>query len=204
MRIPAVALAIALLACLLPAQAEESRNIALERLSGGHSGSAEAGFYPGDPIQLPASRQKTEGAAVLPARKAASGVFDKSHPFWDSFYVKGGAYNGGKEMGLAADLRRDVEIGDMVFTSAEYGQLEGRPELQEKVPFVGGGFDTSFRAAGQWDVKLLAGAAFYGAGQTTPAATAGQPLATTAVPPEQKNERYEVLPLVQVGLSYRF
>jgi len=201
---PAVALASLLLACFLPAQGEESRNIALERLPGGHSNGAEAGYYPEDPIQLPASRRDTAEPAALSVRSLASGVFDKSNPFWDSFYVKGGAYQGGKEMGLAADLRRNVEIGDMVFTSAEYGQLEGRAELQEKVPFVGGGFDASFQVKGRWDVSVLAGAAFYGAGQISPVPTTGQPLATRDVQQDIKQERYEVLPIVQVGLSYRF
>jgi len=201
---PAVALASLLLACLLPAQGEESRNIALEHLSGGHGSGAEAGYYPEDPIQLPASRRESDEPAAVLARSVTTGVFDKSHPFWDSFFVKGGAYSGGKEMGLAADLRRDVEIGDMVFTSAEYGELEGHTELQEKVPFVGGGFDATFQAKGQWDVTFLAGAAFYGTGQTNPAATAGQSLVSRDISRDSKPERYEVLPIVQVGLSYRF
>ena len=205
MRTPAVVLASLLLACLLPAQAEDGSDIVLERAMLPQHGSARSQPPVEDPLRLHKRGPAVEHRVGLPSDRFSilPGVFEDRHPFWDSLFVSGGTYHGGRDVGLTANLRREIELGDMTFSSPEFDQLEGRTELQKKVPFVGGGFDASFRARGQWDLKVLAGAAFYGSGQVGPDPVM-QSLSNEAAASRRNPESYEVLPLVQVGISYRF
>ncbi len=141
------------------------------------------------------------------------GAFVDVHPFGNSFFVTGGAYAGGKEIDLVASSTVAVEIGGVVFTPAEYGQLEGDVSFDDVAPFLGLGFDTTFEGSGNWGFNVLAGAALFGSGDVTLDAVGGTlsndpilqaQLAQEIQDIENEIEDYELWPVVQVGLSYRF
>ncbi|MEO1659981.1 MAG: hypothetical protein AAFR51_03260 [Pseudomonadota bacterium] len=141
------------------------------------------------------------------------GAFVDVHPFRNSFFVTGGAYAGDKTIDLLATSDVSVEIGDLLFTPAEYGRLEGDVSFDDVAPFVGAGFDTTFQGDGHWGFHILAGAALYGSGDVTLEAVGGtlsnDPLLQAQLEQEIRDieeeiEDYEVWPVVQIGLSYRF
>lgn len=141
------------------------------------------------------------------------GAFVDVHPFGNSFFVTGGAYAGGKSIDLVASSTLDVEIGDVIFTPAEYGRLEGDVSFDDVAPFLGLGFDTTFEGGGNWGFSLVAGAAVFGAGDVTLDAVGGtlssDPLLQAELQAEiaeieSEIEDYELWPVVQLGLSYRF
>ncbi|MEO1324892.1 MAG: hypothetical protein AAFV59_18020 [Pseudomonadota bacterium] len=141
------------------------------------------------------------------------GAFVDVHPFGNSFFVTGGAYAGGKDIDLVASSTVAVEIGGVVFTPAEYGRLEGDVAFDDVAPFLGLGFDTTFEGNGNWGFNVLAGAAVFGSGDVTLEAVGGTlsndpilqaQLAQEIQDIENEIEDYELWPVVQVGLSYRF
>ena len=77
----------------------------------------------------------------------------------------------------------------------------------------GFGFDTTFTGSGHWGFHILAGAAVFGSGDVTLDAVGGTlsndpvlqaELAREIQEIEDEIEDYELWPVVQVGLSYRF
>jgi hypothetical protein len=141
------------------------------------------------------------------------GAFVDVHPFGNSFFLTGGAYAGGKEIDLIATSDVSVDIGGVTFTPAEYGRLEGDVAFDDVAPFVGVGFDTTFTGSGNWGFNILAGAAVFGSGDVTLEAVGGTlsndpilqaQLAQEVQDIEDEIEDYELWPVLQLGLSYRF
>jgi len=141
------------------------------------------------------------------------GAFVDFHPLGNSFFVTGGAYAGGKSIDLAASSAVPVEIGGVIFTPDQYGRLEGDVSFDDVAPFIGLGFDTTFEGDGHWGFSILAGAAVFGSGDVTLEAIGGTlsndptlqaELLNEVEEIEQEIEDYELWPVVQVGLSYRF
>jgi len=141
------------------------------------------------------------------------GAFVDVHPFGGSFFVTGGAYAGDKTIDLLATSDMSVEIGGQTFTQAEYGRLEGDVAFDDVAPFIGAGFDTTFQGGGNWGFHILAGAALFGSGDVTLDAVGGtlsnDPILQAQVAQEVQDiedeiEEYELWPVVQIGLSYRF
>ncbi|MEO0450496.1 MAG: hypothetical protein AAFZ74_09310 [Pseudomonadota bacterium] len=141
------------------------------------------------------------------------GAFVDVHPLGNSFFITGGAYAGGKDIDLIASSDVAVDIGGVTLTPAEYGRLEGDVSFEDIAPFVGLGFDTTFEGNGSWGFNLMAGAAFFGSGDVTLDAVGGtlsnEPFVQAAVAQEIQDieaeiEDYEIWPVLQVGLSYRF
>lgn len=141
------------------------------------------------------------------------GAFVDVHPFRNSFFITGGAYAGGKSIDLTASSTVPVEIGGVIFTPAEYGRLEGDVSFDDVAPFVGVGFDTTFEGSGHWGFSIVAGAAMFGSGDVTLEAVGGSlsndpilqaQLQNEIADIEQEIEDYELWPVVQLGLSYRF
>ena len=141
------------------------------------------------------------------------GAFIDVHPFGGSFFVTGGAYAGDKSIDLLATSDVSVEIGGLTFTPAEYGRLEGDVAFDNVAPFVGAGFDTTFQGDGNWGFHILAGAALFGSSDVTLEAVGGTlsndpilqaELAREIQDIEDEIEDYELWPVVQIGLSYRF
>ncbi|MEL6825804.1 MAG: hypothetical protein AAFN91_06095 [Pseudomonadota bacterium] len=141
------------------------------------------------------------------------GAFVDVHPLGNSFFITGGAYAGGKDIDLVASSTVPIEIGGVVFTPAEYGQLEGDVSFEDVAPFLGLGFDTTFTGSGNWGFNVMAGAALFGSGDVTLDSVGGTfsndpilqaQLAQEVQEIEDEIEDYELWPVLQVGLSYRF
>ncbi len=141
------------------------------------------------------------------------GAFVDVHPFRNSFFVTGGAYAGDKTIDLLATSDVSVEIGGLTFTPTEYGRLEGDVAFDDVAPFLGAGFDTTFQGDGHLGFHILAGAAIYGSGDVTLEAVGGTLSNNSLLQAEleqeirdleEEIEDYELWPVVQIGISYRF
>lgn len=141
------------------------------------------------------------------------GAFVDVHPFGGSFFVSGGAYVGDKTFDFSATSTTAVDIGGVVFTPAEYGRLEGNTSWDDVAPFLGVGFDNTFTGSGNWGFSIVGGAALFGSGDVSLQSVGGtlsnDPLLTAELDAEiaeieQEIEDYELYPIVQLGLSYRF
>lgn len=209
MKSPTVALVCFLLACQLPAQAEEHRNSSLSAEIAALITGVRKAVETNQPASLgnavPVSLvpDRVDKIETQPAPAAAGNTFRRDlRPFGNSFILGGGAYSGSRQAGFGANPARSTSKGAPVLTLPEFGRPETQTEYQDAVPFVGGGFNTSFRANGQWDVKVLAGAAFFGPADDNPASTGAFRPNEGSLDPQVRNK--DVAPLVQVGLSYRF
>lgn len=141
------------------------------------------------------------------------GVFADLRPFSNSFIVTGGAYIGDKTLNMLATPTSPVEIGDATFTPAQVGSLQLDAEMEETAPFVGIGFDTTFQGTGAWGFRGVAGAMFTGTPtidlQSIGGTLSNDPAFLAEVEQEEANLRsdvddYEVYPVLQLGVSYRF
>lgn len=141
------------------------------------------------------------------------GAFVDLHPFRNAFFVSGGAYFGERGVDLRASPDQDVTLGGRTFTPAQAGELTGRITLEETAPFVGLGYDDTFAHAGRWGFRLLAGAVFGDAPRVSLKSTGGtlsdysrfqERVAQEEQEIQREADRYEILPVVQAGLNYRF
>lgn len=141
------------------------------------------------------------------------GAFVDVHPFKNGFFVSGGAYFGERGVDLTSAPDEDVELGGFTFTPEQVGTLTGRIDLESTAPFVGIGYDNTFTRGGAWSFRVLAGAAFGDAPQVRLSASGGalsdDPLFQDILTEEERDiqeeaDNYEVLPVVQIGLNYRF
>ncbi len=141
------------------------------------------------------------------------GVFADLRPFSNSFIVTGGAYIGDKTLNMLAVPTTPVEIGGQTFTPAQVGSLQLDAEMEETAPFVGIGFDTTFQGSGNFGFRGVLGAMFTGTPtidlQSVGGALSNDPAFLAEVENEEANLRsdiddFEVYPVVQLGVSYRF
>lgn len=141
------------------------------------------------------------------------GAFVDIHPFKNGFFVSGGAYFGERGVDLTSNPDEDVELGGFTFTPEQVGTLNGRIDLESTAPFLGIGYDNTFTRGGAWGFRILAGAAFGDAPQVRLRASGGtlsdDPLFQEILADEERDiqeeaDNYEVLPVVQIGLNYRF
>lgn len=144
---------------------------------------------------------------------SGGGAFVDLHPFRNSFMLSAGVLVGDKTFDFAATSDQAVSIGDIVFTPAEYGRLEGDTSWNDAAPFVGLGFDNTFSGSGNWGFSAVLGAAFLGSGEVVLRSVGGtlsddpilrEQLDIEAARLEEEIEDYEYYPVAQVGLSYRF
>ncbi|MCA8900310.1 MAG: hypothetical protein KDA53_03585 [Hyphomonas sp.] len=189
-----------LITCLLPAQARENNDIPISDAVTAMVIPDDTPAQAGDLILLASRRAPvtdTTGIEIdhTPAPVArAKAVLRDLRPFGNNFFVGGGTYKGDRDLGLGTPLQRDVSVGDVSFPVDEYGPVESRIGYDETVPFVGGGFTRTYNARGRIDMKVLAGAAFYGSGA----------LEQEALSEDKTARTYEVQPMLQVGVSYKF
>ena len=141
------------------------------------------------------------------------GAFVDLHPFGNGFFVSGGAYFGERCVDLRSDPDEDVELSGFTFTPEQVGRLTGRIDLESTAPFLGVGFDNTFTRGGAWGFRVLAGAAFGDEPQVRLSASEGTlsdtPLFQEILADEERDiqeeaDDYKVLPVVQMGLNYRF
>jgi opacity protein-like surface antigen len=144
------------------------------------------------------------------------GLFVDLHPAGSPLFVSAGAYFGDRGADLRATAIGPVQIGGQTFTAAEVGTLEGEVDLGDFAPFVGAGFNNTFTTGGRVGFKALIGAAFGGdpevelrrvGGATLPATVQAQleaELANEERELESDAEDYNIYPVLQVGLAFRF
>lgn len=141
------------------------------------------------------------------------GAFVDIHPFRNSFFVSGGAYFGDRRVDLDATPSEPVNIGGATFTREEVGRLTGRITLEDVAPFVGVGYDNTFTRGGHWGFRAVAGAVFGDAPRVSLDSTGGtlstNPFFRALLSLEEEDiqddaDHFEVLPVVQIGLNYRF
>ncbi|MEZ5954501.1 MAG: hypothetical protein R3C13_09380 [Hyphomonas sp.] len=199
MRTPAVVIVGLMLGGLLSASAEETRTIAISEdvpvlAPLPQSSDVLILARPTVPVAKQTDLELDHIPASAPAKR---NLLDALRPFGNAFYVSGGTYNGGKTVGLGMPQSRDVSLGTVAFPAETYGTPESRVGFQEVVPFVGGTMSRSFDANGQWDMKLLAGAAFYGNRDA-------RAFSSDTLTQGRAERVYDVQPMVQLGVSYKF
>ena len=144
------------------------------------------------------------------------GGFIDLHPFDNAFFVSGGVYGGDRSVNFQASSTASAEIGDVVFTPEQIGQLTGEADFGDAAPFLGLGYNNTFRTAGPIGFKALVGAAFGDSPQVqlrrTGGATLPAAIQTSLNAELRKEERelqeeaedFKTFPVIQLGLSYRF
>ncbi len=141
------------------------------------------------------------------------GAFVDLRPFSNSFLITGGAYLGDKKIDGNAMPNGPVEIGNQTFTPDQIGTLNLAATADDVAPFLGLGFDSTFQGEGHWGFKLIAGAMFSGTPEVSLTSTGGTLSDDPNFQAELENERqnlqddvddFEVYPVLQLGLTYRF
>lgn len=144
---------------------------------------------------------------------SSPGAFVDLHPFRNAFFVSGGAYFGDRSVDIDSTPTTPTEIGGVTFTPEQIGTLRGSIDLEGTAPFVGVGFDNTFTSGGHWGWRVLVGAAFSDEPQVDLASEGGSISDTAefqaALAVEEADilaeaDDYDVLPVVQLGLNYRF
>jgi hypothetical protein len=138
------------------------------------------------------------------------------HPFRNAFFVSAGGFLGGRSVEVSGTPKRDVVIAGQVIPPPRFGRLVGEADFGDAAPFVGLGFNNTFTQGGRWGFKVLAGAAFGSdptvelrreGGDVLPAAVQAQFDADREAEErdlEQELEDLKTLPVLQLGLAYRF
>ena len=138
------------------------------------------------------------------------------HPFSNSFLVSAGAYFGERTVSVQATSRNNETVGGVVLTPAQFGALIGDADFGSTAPFLGLGFDNTFRTSGPIGFKAVLGATF---GQSPDVALRRE--GGIALPPnvqaafdaqlvqeeqalEEDLEDFRILPVAQVGVTFRF
>jgi hypothetical protein len=147
--------------------------------------------------------------------KTASAFIDL-HPFDNGLFVSAGGYTGDRTVAFSATSNTSAEIGDVVFTPEQIGTLTGEADFGSFAPFLGVGFNNTFRTNGPIGFKAVIGAAFGQEPEVTLRRSGGVTLPTqiqTQFDAELRKEERELeedasslktFPVVQVGLTYRF
>lgn len=143
-------------------------------------------------------------------------AFVDLHPFNNGFFVSGGGFLGDRTVTVAGTPNRDVVIAGQIFPPPRFGRLVGEADFGGAAPFLGLGYNNTFRTAGRIGFKALVGAAFgedptvelrREGGDPLPAAIQAQFDADREAEErdlEQELEDFKTLPVLQLGLTYRF
>lgn len=148
---------------------------------------------------------------------STASAFVDFHPFDSSFLISAGAYFGKRDVQVTGrSSGANVEIGDQIFTAEQAGQIEGDLTFGDVAPFVGIGWNNTFRKEGRWGFKAVAGAAFGEDPEATLRRTGGVALPAQVQADldrelreeeqelEDDADDFKVFPVLQVGLTYRF
>ncbi len=143
-------------------------------------------------------------------------AFVDLHPFRNALFVSGGGFFGERTVQVTGTPARDVVIAGQVFPPPRFGRLVGEADFGGTAPFLGVGFNNTFTTAGRIGFKVLVGAAF-GEEPTVDLRREGGDVLPADVQAsfdaereqqerelEAEIEDFKTLPVVQVGLTYRF
>lgn len=147
------------------------------------------------------------------AKLFTGGVFADLHPGGGAFFVSGGAYVGKRKLNLKAQPTANVEIGDLTYTPAQVGRLNGEAKLSNFQPFLGIGFDNTYVGERDWGFRALAGVAFSKRPDVNLTASGGTLSSDPTFLAELREEEAEAredakdfryFPVIQIGLTKRF
>jgi hypothetical protein len=143
-------------------------------------------------------------------------AFVDLHPFNNAFFVSGGGYFGGRTVEVAARPTGPVIVDGFTFTPEQFGTLRGEADFGDAAPFAGLGWNNTFRTSGPLGFKVLLGATFGSDPEATlrrEGGTALTPAAAAVLEADRQREEREleedlkdfrILPVAQVGLTFRF
>jgi len=146
-------------------------------------------------------------------RGATGGVFLDVHPLDNPLVVSAGGYFGSRKLKIDATPSGSVDIGGGTFTPGQVGKLTGEIRLSDATPFVGLGFDNTFRTRSRWSVTGLVGVAFSGSPKVTldsvGGTLSGNPTFQTYLAQEQATiahdaRNYRYYPVATIGVNYAF
>jgi hypothetical protein len=146
-------------------------------------------------------------------RGATGGVFLDVHPFDNAFMLSAGSYFGNRKLKIDATPSGNVNIGGATFTPAQVGQLNGDIKLSSAMPFVGLGFNNTFRTRSHWSFTGVLGVSFSGSPKVTLDSTGGtfsnDPTFRTYLNQEQATiahdaRNYRYYPVATIGVNYAF
>ncbi|MCR5876273.1 hypothetical protein LRS10_20245 [Phenylobacterium sp. J426] len=147
------------------------------------------------------------------AKLLTGGLFADLHPGGGAFLLSGGAYFGKRKLELVGRPTGNVEIGDVTYTPAQVGQLNGEAKLSKVQPFLGVGYDNTFTGDRSWGFRALVGVAFSKKPDVELTASGGTLSTNAAFLAELAEEEAEVredakdfryFPVVQLGITRRF
>jgi hypothetical protein len=220
--ISAVASAFLIGAALL-ASAETASNLAIGLGAGTDGVSANAAYRLNDKFVLRGSANYLQYDSIDVESEdvnyegdlnaTTAGTFLDFHPLSNAWLISAGIYFGKREVDLTA--RRDplttVEIGEETFTGAAIGSIDGKLELNDAVPFLGVGYDSSFTSSGRWGVRAILGVTFNdpkvslsanGIGAANPDLQAALRREEDGL--ESDNDWLKYYPVASIGATYRF
>lgn len=143
-------------------------------------------------------------------------AFVDLHPFRNGLFVSAGVFAGERKIQVTGTPERDVIIQGQVFPPSRFGSLVGEADFGSTAPFVGVGFNNTFRTRGPIGFKAMVGAAFgedpnvelrRQGGEALPAqfqTSFDAELREQETQLESDIEEFKTLPVVQLGLTYRF
>jgi hypothetical protein len=141
------------------------------------------------------------------------GVFADIHPLNNSLMLTAGAYEGSRSATIVSTPTGPVTIKKFTFTPAQMGSLQGGASMQHLQPFVGAGFNNTFRTKSRWSINAVVGAAYGGSPKVTLTSVGGQfstmPMVQQWVTDQQTIitnavHNYKFYPVATMGVSYRF
>lgn len=147
------------------------------------------------------------------AKELTAGLFADLHPGGGAFFVSGGAYFGRRRLDMTSQPMAPVEIGDVTYTPAQVGRIDGQAKLSDVQPFLGLGFDNTFSGERKWGFRALLGVAFSDEPKVRLSASGGTLNADPSFQAELRKEEAQVredakdfryFPVIQVGVSRRF
>ena len=140
------------------------------------------------------------------------GTFVDVRPFKNSFVITGGIYSGDRSRIESAAPQPGSYANTPRYVPEPNGTLKMAIKGEDIAPFVGFGYDTTYKSDRRWGVKVMAGALFSGTPEIAMTSRSGPQSADSIVRLQLDRQRQQfdtqdeksVHPVVQVGLSYRF
>jgi hypothetical protein len=135
-----------------------------------------------------------------------------AHPFNNSFFVSGGLVVGDRNINLNARPMTNTVIGGISYTPTQIGSLKATTDLGNSAPFVGLGYDNTFRTAGSLSFRAVVGAIIGKEPKvklTSDSVFSSDPGFQQSLRNEERElsddvDALKTYPVLQLGLAWRF
>lgn len=141
------------------------------------------------------------------------GAFLDWHPMSNAFMLTAGGYFGSRKLDIDATPTGNVNIGGATFTPAQVGRLTGAIRMSDAQPFVGLGFNNTFRTSSRLSFTGILGVSFSGSPGVTLSSTGGTLSGNSTFQTYLETERqtiahdvrnYKYYPVATIGVNYAF